>query len=126
MSKIHENAALTISQRKLIRRLYQEGASISSLARRFGVNRKCAQRWAKRESPYDLPSGPKHPKSVITDEYRTAVLEHRRANPNHGAITIAFYLKDKFPFAKKGTVQKILNQAALSKRQPKSTKVPKK
>ena len=94
MSKIHENAALTISQRKLVRSLYLEGASISSLARRFGVNRKCVQRWAKRESPYDRPSGPKEPKSVITDEYRAAVLEHRRANPDHGAITIAFYLKE--------------------------------
>ncbi len=51
MSKIHENAALTISQRKLLRSLYIEGASISSLARRFGVNKKCAERWAKRESP---------------------------------------------------------------------------
>lgn len=125
MSKLHENAALTIRQRKLIRRLYQDGASISSLARRFGVNRKCAQRWAKRESPYDLPSGPKQPKSLISDKYRAAVVEHRKANPDHGAITIAFYLKDEFPFAKKGTVQKILNQAALSKPKPKGDEAPK-
>ena len=119
------NLALTISQRKLIRSLYLDGASISSLARRFGVNRKCAQRWAKRESPFDLPSGPKNPKSLITDAYRTAVLEHRKANPDHGAITIAFYLKDEFPFAKKGTVQKILNQARLSKPKPKRIEAPK-
>jgi transposase len=125
MSKIHENAALTIAQRKLIRSLYLEGASISALARRFGVNRKCAQRWAKRQSPYDLPSGSKHPKSLITDAYRTAVLEHRSANPDHGAITIAFYLKEEFPFAKKGTVQKILNQGALSKPKAKGVRPPK-
>jgi transposase len=125
MAKIHENAALTITQRKLIRNLYLEGASISSLARRFGVNRKTAQRWAKRESPYDVPSGAKTPRSVITNEYRQAVVEHRQANPDHGAITIAFYLKQEFPFAKKGTVQKILNQEALSKPKPKGSEAPK-
>jgi transposase len=130
MSKLHANAALTISQRKLMRSLYLEGASISSLARRFGVNRKCADRWAKRATPYDKASGPKVPKTVITKEYRRAVLEHRAAHPDHGAITIAFYLKEEFDFANRGTVQKILSQrnAAQEKccsrqeRQPKAQK----
>lgn len=125
MSQLHENAALTIPQRKLVRSLYLEGTSISALALRFNVNKKCARRWAKRESPYDLPSGPKHPRTVITEAYRAAVLEHRQANPDHGAITIAFHLKEEFPFAKKGTVQKILNQAELSEPKPKRVEAPK-
>lgn len=127
MSKLHANATLTISQRKQMRSLYLEGARISSLARRFGVNRKCADRWAKRATPYDKTSGPKAPKTVITKEYRRAVLEHRAAHPDHGAITIAFYLKEEFDFANRGTVQKILSQEKCSSRQerqpkPKKTK----
>ena len=69
MAKIHENAALTITQRKLIRNLYLEGTSISSLARRYCVNRKTAQRWAKRESPYDVPSGAKTPWQIDTEQH---------------------------------------------------------
>ena len=125
VSKLHKNAALTISQRKLVRRLYLEGASISSLARRFGVNRKTAERWAKRDSVQDRPSGPQKPRRVVTPEYREAVLAHRRANPDHGAITIAFVLKEKFAFANRGTIQQILTQAKLSARQQKQSKPPK-
>lgn len=114
MGKLHGNAALTEKQRKLIRELYVEGHSISSLALRFGVNRKTADRWAKRATPLDNKSGPKIPRTVITSEYRQAIISHRKKHEDHGAITIAYHLKADFPFANRGTVQKILTEEKLS------------
>lgn len=122
---LHGNAALTLAQRKLVRQLYLEGHSISSLARRFGVNRKSAERWAKRDNPTDRQSGPKTPRRVVTAEYRQAVIAHRQANPDHGAITIAHHLKSRFAFANRGTVQQILTQEGLSKRATKRNRPPK-
>lgn len=121
MGNLHKNAALTIAQRKLLRDLYLEGHSISALGRRFGVNRKCAQRWAKRDDPHDRKSGPNHPKRLVTEEYRQAVIVHRKANPDHGAATIAHYLKSRFVFANRGTIQQILTHYGLSQRAPKKS-----
>ena len=119
----HGNSSLTIAQRKLIHQLYHTGkAKKSELARRFNVNRKTIDRWVKRDSPFDKPSGPKEPRRVITPAYRKAVIEHRKAHPDHGPKTIAYYLKAEFSFANRGTVQRILQQEGMSKRSPKEKK----
>lgn len=114
MSKIHSNAGLSLSQRKLVQDLYREGHKISELARRFGVNRKTIERWVKRDSVADKASGPKNPRSVITPAYKAAIIAHRQAHPDHGPITIAFHLRPKFNFANRGTVLKILQQEKLT------------
>lgn len=116
MSKLHRNAALSEAQRKLVKRLYEQGDSVSSLSRRFGVNRKTIDRWVKRTDVLDHPSGPKNPRRVVTEEYREAVIAHRAIYPDHGAVTITFHLKSRFSFANRGTVQQILTEQGLSKR----------
>ena len=116
--KQHGNAQLTIAQRKLIHELYHSGKSKKSeLARRFNVNRKTIDRWVNRESFEDHPSGPKIPRTVITCEYRAAVIAHRKTHPNHGPKRIAYHLKSAFSFANRGTIQRILQQEKLSKKQ---------
>lgn len=116
--KQHGNAQLTIAQRKLVHELYHTGKSKKSeLARRFNVNRKTIDRWVNRDSFEDHPSGPKNPRTVITIEYRAAVIAHRKTHPNHGPKTIAFHLKSEFSFANRGTIQRILKQEELSKKQ---------
>ncbi|MEO1258330.1 MAG: hypothetical protein AAFZ15_06020 [Bacteroidota bacterium] len=116
--KIHGNAQLTIAQRKLIHELFHSGkATKSELARRFHVNRKTIYRWVGRDDPHDRPSGPKVPRTVITPRYRDAVIAHRKSHPDHGPKTIAYYLKPEFSFANRGTVQRILRQEKLIKKQ---------
>lgn len=116
--KQHGNAQLTIAQRKLIHDLYHSGKSKKSeLARRFNVNRKTIDRWVNRASFEDHRSGPKVPRTVITPKYRTAVIAHRKTHPNHGSKTIAYHLKSAFSFANRGTIQRILKQEELSKKQ---------
>ncbi len=121
--KIHGNARLTVEQRKLIYQLYHSGqAKKSELARRFNVNRKTIDRWTRRESPYDRPSGPKNPRKVVTSAYRQAVIAHRQDNPHHGPITIAHHLKSEFEFANPSSVYRILKEAGLCGKRPKKKK----
>lgn len=117
--ELHANAALTLAQRAEVRRLHlEEGVSIRDLGTRFRVNPTTIQRWIERESPLDRTSAPIHPRTIITLEYRDAVLAYRRDHPHHGPIRIAQELKTEFPWANRGTVLSILQQAELTR--PKS------
>ena len=114
--KQHGNSSLTIAQRKLIQDLYHSGkAKKSELARRFNVNRKTIDRWVNRATPYDQPSGPKEHYKVITPAYRKAVIEYRKTHPDHGPVTIAYYLKEVYGFANRGTIYRILQQEGFIK-----------
>lgn len=111
---MHSNARLTEAQRKIVQdELRARTSTQEQLASRFGVHRSTIRRWAKREGTTDLPSGPKSPRTVITPAYRRAVIDHRFNNEDHGPITIAYHLKENFPFANRGTVLKILQQERI-------------
>ena len=108
--KLHSQAALTLKQRQKVKRLHKEGVSIRELAKRDGVNPTTIQRWIKRESPLDKSPTPLTLQTVITPEYRAAVIDYRMEHQNHGPIRIALELKELFPWANRGTVLSILQQ----------------
>lgn len=111
---LHANAKLTLKQRQDIRRLHQEEhVSLTTLASRFRVNRKTADKWAHRDTAYDSSSAPAHPHTVITEAYRTAVIAYRQAYPAHGPIRIAQALRPTCPQAHRETIRQILHQANL-------------
>jgi len=112
--KLHAQAALTLKQRQEVKRLHeQEGISIRELAKRFGVNPTTIQRWYKRNSPLDRSAAPIRHHTVITPEYRKAVISYRKNYPRRGPIRIAQDLKPEFPQANRGTVLPILQQQNL-------------
>lgn len=114
--KLHAQAALTIKQRQEVRRLHREAhVSIRRLAQRFGVNPTTIARWVHREAPLDLSSAPGERRSVITPEYRSAVVSYRHTFPHHGPIRIAQELRREFPQAHRGTVLSILQQEGLTR-----------
>jgi len=121
--KLHANAKLTIKQREEVQRLHwEEKVSVRELAKRFGVNPTTIQRWVSRDVALDKTSSPLHHRTVITPEYRAAVLATRAANADYGPIRIAEELKLDFPFADRGTVLKILQEEGLTrplKKEPK-------
>ncbi len=113
--KLHARAALTLRQRQEVKRLHEAGESIRKLAKRFMVNPSTIQRWVKRDSPLDLSSAPLTNRSVITKEYRVAVVAHRLEHPSHGPVRIAQEMKESFPQANRGTILKILQEEELTK-----------
>jgi transposase len=113
--RLHANAALTINQRREVKRLHdQEGLSVKVLAARFRVHERTIRRWLKRESPDDRSSAPKQPRRLVSQAYRDAVLAYRAQHPLQGAIRIAQALKADFGFANRGSVQRILPAAKLT------------
>lgn len=117
MAKLHGNAGLTESQRREVRRLYEEkGVSQSELARRFCVHRRTIERWVRREASGDRSSAPHTPHRVVTEGYRAAVVAYRQRNPHHGPIRMAHTLQADYPEAHRGTIYLILCEAGLSGR----------
>lgn len=123
--ELHANAGLTVKQRQEVKRLHEQGISIRELAERFRVNSTTIQRWTKRDSPLDRSSAPLKSRTVITPEYRAAVIEYREAHPNHGPIRIAQELHNAYPWANRGTVLTILQQKGLTRPPKKERKPPK-
>jgi transposase-like protein len=113
--ELHANAALTVRQRQEVQRLHQEGVSIRKLAAQFRVNPSTIQRWIKRASPLDYSAAPKAHHTMITPEYRQAVVAYREANPEHGPVRIAQALQADFPEANRGTILRILQEADLTR-----------
>jgi hypothetical protein len=119
--KLHARAALTLRQRQQVKRLHEEGESVRNLAKRFGVNPTTIQRWTKRDSPLDKSTAPLTNRTVITNEYRAAVVDYRQEHPNRGPIRIAQDLKAIFPQANRGTILRILQEEGLTSPPKKET-----
>lgn len=114
--QLHANAALTISQRKQVKRLSESGQhSQAALSRRFSVHPTTINRWANRASPLDA-TAPARKKQVVTPEYEQAIIAYRQQNPHHGAIRIALALQEEFAFANRGTVALILKAHGLTRK----------
>jgi hypothetical protein len=117
--RLHANAALTVQQRRTLRQLHEEeGVSIRELAIRFRVNPTTVQRWVNRDSPLDLTTAPVHHGTVVTPEYRAAIVGYRLAHPHHGPIRIAEELRPRFPVAHRGTVLRVLQEENLTRPKP--------
>jgi transposase len=114
--KLHAQAALTIKQRQKVKMLHEtHGLSIRDLAVKFRVNPSTIQRWVHRDSPLDLSSAPIQHATLITPEYRAAVISHRKAHPQHGPIRIVQELQERFASAHRGTVLRILQEEGLTR-----------
>lgn len=121
MKKQHANAALTIAQRREVKRLFErKKISVSDLAQRFCCGESTIRKWIRRETPEDKSSAPHRKREVVTEAYRQAVLDYRQEHPQHGPIRIAIELKAAHPQAHRGTIALILQKAGLAQRSPRS------
>ncbi len=115
--QLHANAKLTLAQRKEVRRLHvADGISIRKLAQMFRVSPKTVQYWVRREVALDKSSAPLHHFTVVSPEYRAAVIAYRREHQSHGAVRIANALKPDFPQANRGNVWRILQSESLTQK----------
>ncbi len=113
---LHGNAALTVSQRRQVKHLFDSGGYTQrQLARRFGVWARTIGRWVKRDSPLEAKA-PTRKKQVLTPQYEQAIIAYRQQSPHHGAIRIAVALQDEFAFAHRGTVALILKAHGLTRK----------
>src|SRR3982074_3764906 len=73
---LHGGARTTEAVRRAIQ---HSQASLRALARRYGINQKTVAKWKQRNSPSDLPTGPRDPRStVLSVEDEAIVVAFRR------------------------------------------------
>src|SRR6202040_3989095 len=73
---LHGSATTTEAVRRAIQNSQE---SLRALSKRYGINQKTVNKWKKRTSVGDLPTGPKEPKStVLTIEEEAIILAFRQ------------------------------------------------
>ena len=73
---LHASATTTEAVRRAIQ---HSQASLRDLAKRYGINQKTVAKWRRRTSVFDLPTGPREPKStVLTVEDEAIIVAFRR------------------------------------------------
>src|ERR1700737_3376555 len=73
---LHGSARTTEAVRRAIQ---HSQASLRALAKRYGINQKTVAKWKQRNSPSDLPTGPRDPRStVLSVEDEAIVVRFRR------------------------------------------------
>ena len=73
---LHGSATTTEAIRRAIQHSQE---SLRALARRYGINQKTVAKWKRRNSPGDLPTGPRDPRStVLSLEDEAIVVAFRR------------------------------------------------
>ena len=77
--------------------------SLMKLAKRFGVNPKTIAKWKKRESPADLPMGPKIIKSTVLSEAEERAIVAFRRMTELPLDDVLYSLQDTIPHLQ-GTV----------------------
>lgn len=112
--KLHSNAALTVSQRRQVKTLFEQGQSVAALATRFGVHQTTIRRWIGREVFTDRPH-PQRGGRLLTPDYEQAVIAYRQEHPTHGPVRIAHALRAQFPQAHRGTALQILQRNGLTR-----------
>lgn len=117
--KLHGNAALSIKQRREVKRLHeQEGWSYRRLATKFGVNVTTISRWVRRDSPLDLSTAPINRRKGLSQEQREAIRKYKRENPKAGARTISTVLGRQYGHMCHGTISLFLKAEELNNLPP--------
>ena len=120
--KLHANAALTVNQRKEVKKLHQEkGLTYKKLAERFGVNVSTISRWARRDSPLDLSTAPKKRRSGLTKEQKETILKYRNENREAGGKTIASVLGGEYGPMSHATISRFLKDEGFTRPPKKKT-----
>lgn len=126
--KLHNNASLTVHQRKAVKELYASGLyTLDALAMRFSTTRKTIWKWAHRDEQSDRSSAPKSHWRSITPQFEQAVWAYRNneATRHHGAVRIAKELADAHACSNPSNVYLVLQRLKLTKARvakPKSKK----
>lgn len=106
--KYHSNATTTVHLRRKIHDEFQQGASIKDIAARYHVSTKTVQKWAHRDVFTDRSSAPRRRRSKRPPGLKKAVIKHKEAHPNHGALGIAQRLQKYYPGLTRSRVRHIL------------------
>ena len=109
---LHGNASMTEAVRRAIQ-LRQK--SVRALAKHYGISPTTVQKWRKRSSVADAPTGPKEPCStVLTTEEEAIVVAFRR----HTLLPLddcLYGLQPTIPHLSRSSLHRCLQQHGISR-----------
>jgi transposase len=108
---LHANARTTEAVRREIRNSQE---SLMKLAKRFGVNPKTIAKWKRRESPADLPMGPKIIKSTVLSEAEERAIVAFRRMTELPLDDVLYSLQDTIPHLTRSSLHRCLKRHGCS------------
>ncbi len=117
--KYHKNARLTVLQRLDMRKEFEEGKSLTQLARSYHVSTKAVQKWVHRDDPTDRSSAPHHRRSKRGGGLKNAVKHCKEDHPRWGYRRIAHRLGKHYPGLTPDRVRHILKASHQQQAKPK-------
>lgn len=106
----HANAKTTVRVRKEIQ---ESKESIAKLAKRYNLNPKTVAKWRKAEGSDDGRSGPKKPKSSLSEREQQIICEVRRVT-QFPLDDIFIMLKDRIPSLTRSNLHRCLVRHGLN------------
>ena len=106
----HANAKTTVRVRKEIQ---ESKESIAKLAMRYNLNPKTVAKWRKAEGSDDGRSGPKKPKSSLSEREQQIICEVRRVT-QFPLDDLFIMLKDRIPSLTRSNLHRCLVRHGLN------------
>ena len=109
---LHGSATTT----EAIRRAIQDSqASLRALAKRYGINPKTVAKWRKRDTPKDLPTGPKAPHSTVLSLEEEAIIVAFRRHTLLPLDDCLYALQATIPQLTRSSLHRCLQRHGISR-----------
>lgn len=108
---LHAKARTTHEVR---RDIYNSQESIMKTAQRFNVNPKTIVKWKKRKDPYDLPMGPKNPRSKVLSPGEEEAIVAFRKMTSLPLDDVFYSLKESIPRLTRSNLHRCLKRHGCS------------
>ncbi len=95
--------------------LQRSQASVTSLARKYGINEKTVLKWRHRQSVEDMPMGPKERRSTVLSPMEEAAIVALRVQARLPLDDVYIALKDVIPHLSRSSLHRCLQRHGISR-----------
>lgn len=113
MGQVHQGSATTTAA---VRRAIQHSQeSLRALAKRYGINQKTVEKWKRRASVADLPTGPREPKSTVLSVEEEAIIVAFRRHTLLPLDDCLYALQATIPHLTRSSLHRCLQRHGISR-----------
>jgi transposase-like protein len=109
---LHSSATTTEAIRRAIQNSQE---SLRALAKRYGINQKTVAKWRKRRAVFDLPTGPKEPKSTVLSTEEEAIVVAFRRHTLLPLDDCLYALQATIPHLSRSSLHRCLQRHGMSR-----------
>jgi len=91
-------------------------ASLRALSKRYGINQKTVAKWKQRNSPSDLPTGPRDPRSTVLSVEDEAIIVAFRRHTLLPLDDCLYALQATIPHLTRSSLHRCLQRHGIARR----------